>query len=103
MKGIWTVLLTTLLLLPAARLGAQPYDAAGPRELYHAEVCNAGQISVDVAVAYKDFGVIDEFWVIDYWYRVAPAKCKLVFQHFYAPESSDNGRGCRPVQRARSH
>jgi hypothetical protein len=79
MKGIRTVLLTTLLLLPAARPGAQPYDAVGPRELYHAEVCNAGQITVDVAVAYKDFGVIDEFWVIDYWYRVLPQSASSCF------------------------
>jgi hypothetical protein len=42
---------------------------------------------VDVAVAYKDFGFTDEFWVIDYWYRVTPGKCKLVFSHFYAPNN----------------
>jgi Protein of unknown function (DUF1036) len=87
MKNIRMALLTTLLLLPAARVWAQPYDAAGPRELYHAEVCNQGQIKVLVAVAYKDFGFTDEFWMIDYWYRVEPGRCKLVFSHFYAPNN----------------
>ena len=87
MKNIGIVLLSTWLLLPAARVWAQAYDAAGPRELYHAEVCNQGQIKVLVAVAYKDFGFTDEFWMIDYWYRVEPGKCKLVFSHFYAPNN----------------
>ena len=86
MKHVRIVLLTTLLLLPAARVWAQAYDAAGHRELYHAEVCNQGRITVDVAVAYKDFG-FDEFWIVDYWYRVAPGKCGLVFSHFYAPNN----------------
>jgi hypothetical protein len=81
------VLLTTLLLLPAVRLWAQPYDAAGQRELYHAEVCNEGRIKVLVAVAYKDFGFTDEFWMVNYWYRVEPGKCTLVFSHFYAPNN----------------
>lgn len=85
MKNIGIVL-STLLLLPAARVWAQAYDAAGARELYHAEVCNQGRITVDVAVAYKDFG-FDEFWIVDYWYRVAPGKCGLVFSHFYAPNN----------------
>jgi hypothetical protein len=40
-----------------------------------------------VAVAYKDFGFTDEFWMIDYWYRVEPGQCKLVFSHFYAPNN----------------
>jgi hypothetical protein len=82
-------LLTTLLLQPAARVWAAPqYDYAGqPNELYHAEVCNQGQIKVLVAVAYKDFGFTDEFWMIDYWYRVDPGKCKLVFSQFYAPNN----------------
>jgi hypothetical protein len=88
-KHIRIVLLTTLLLLPAARVWAAPqYDYAGqPNELYHAEVCNQGRITVDVAVAYRDFGFTDEFWMVDYWYRVAPGKCKLVFSHFYAPNN----------------
>lgn len=89
MKHIRIALLTTLLLLPAARLWAAPqYDASGqPNELYHAEVCNQGSIKVLVAVAYKDFGLTDEFWMIDYWYRVEPGQCKLVFSHFYAPNN----------------
>ena len=41
----------------------------------------------DVAVAYKDFGFTDEFWIIDYWHRVEPGKCKLVFSQFYAPNN----------------
>lgn len=92
MKHTRIALLTTLLLLPAARVWAAPqYDYAGqPNELYHAEVCNQGSIAVDVAVAYKDFGFNDEFWVIDYWYRVTPGKCKVVFQHFYAPNNLFN-------------
>ena len=45
MKPIWFVVLVTLLLLPASRLWAQP-----DLELYSAEVCNEGQITVDVAV-----------------------------------------------------
>ena len=87
MKNLRIALLITSLLLPVARAWAQAYDAAGPRELYHAEVCNAGQMTVEVGVAYKDFGFNDEFWVIDYWYRVVPGKCKVVFQHFYAPNN----------------
>jgi Protein of unknown function (DUF1036) len=88
-KHIRIVLLTTLLLLPAARVWAAPqYDYAGqPNELYHAEVCNQGRLAVDVAVAYRDFGFSDEFWMVDYWYRVEPGKCKLVFSHFYAPNN----------------
>jgi hypothetical protein len=88
-KQIRIVLLTSLLLLPAAHLWAAPqYDYAGqPNELYHAEVCNQGQIKVLVAVAYKHFGFTDEFWMIDYWYRVEPGTCKLVFSHFYAPNN----------------
>jgi hypothetical protein len=81
-----TALLVVLALLPA-RAWSQAYDAAGPRELYHAEVCNQGQIKLLVAVAYKDFGFTDEFWVIDYWYGVEPGKCRLVFSHFYAPNN----------------
>ena len=87
MKRLRIVVVTMLLLLPAGRLWAQSYDAAGPRELYHAEVCNTGRIAVDVAVAYRDFGFTDEFWMVDYWYRVAPGNCKLVFSHFYAPNN----------------
>ena len=89
MNRIRIALLTTLLLLPAARLWAAPqYDYAGqPNELYHAEVCNEGRIAVDVAVAFKDFGFTDEFWIIDYWYRAEPGKCKLVYSHFYAPNN----------------
>jgi hypothetical protein len=87
MKLLRTACLVTLALLAVTRAWAQAYDAAGPRELYHAEVCNAGQISVDVAVAYKDFGFTDEFWIIDYWYQVAPGKCNLVYSHFYAPNN----------------
>ena len=89
MSPIRIALLTTLLLLPAARPWAAPqYDYAGqPNELYHAEVCNQGQIKVLVAVAYKDFGFTDEFWMIEYWHRVEPGKCKLVFSQFYAPNN----------------
>src|SRR5688500_11040552 len=76
-KHLRIVVVTALLLLPAGRLWAQAYDAAGPRELYHAEVCNTGRIAVDVAVAYRDFGFTHEFWMVDYWYRAAPGNCKL--------------------------
>ena len=75
MKRIRIVLLTTLLLLPASHLGA--------REWYSAEVCNKGQLSVDVAVAYTDFGLIDEYWVLDGWYVVLPVKCRTVLAHMY--------------------
>jgi hypothetical protein len=75
MKRIRIALLTTLLLLPASHLGA--------REVYSAEVCNKGQLSVDVAVAYTDFGAIDEYWVLDGWYVVLPGKCRTVFHHLY--------------------
>ena len=89
MKHICGPLLTTLLLLPSARLWAAPqYDYAGqPNELYHAEVCNQGRIAVDVAVAYRDFGFNDEFWMVDYWKRVEPGKCKRVFSQFYVPNN----------------
>jgi hypothetical protein len=76
MKPIWIVLLIMLLLLPASHLGAY--------EVYSAEVCNKGQLGVDVAVAYRAFGFNDEFWVIDGWYGVPPGKCKAVFAHEYA-------------------
>jgi len=81
MKPIWFVVLVTLLLLPASRLWAQP-----DLELYSAEVCNEGQITVDVAVAYKDFGFSNEFWVIDGWYDVPKGKCKTVFAHSYVKQ-----------------
>ena len=83
MKAVPIVLLTTLLLLPAGRVGAQAYQD----ELYQAEVCNAGRITVDVALAYKEWGFNDMYWVIDYWYDVAPGKCKLVYSHRYAPNN----------------
>ena len=91
MKSIGSVLLSTLFLLPTLLLltaaHVQQNDYAGqPNELYHAEVCNQGRIAVDVAVAYRDFGFNDEFWIIDYWYRVDSGKCKLVYSHFYAPD-----------------
>jgi hypothetical protein len=75
------VLLATSLLLPAARVCAQP-----DLELYSAEVCNEGRITVDVAVAYKAFGFSDEYWVIDGWYDVPKGKCKTVFSHQYAKQ-----------------
>ena len=81
MKPIWFVVLVTLLLLPASRLWAQP-----DLELYSAEVCNEGQITVDVAVAYKDFSFSSEFWVIDGWYDVPKGKCKTVFAHSYVKQ-----------------
>ena len=78
-------LLPTLFLLTAAHV--QQYEYAGqPNELYQAEVCNQGRIAVDVAVAYRDFGFNDEFWIVDYWYRAEPGKCKLVYSHFYASQ-----------------
>jgi Protein of unknown function (DUF1036) len=87
MKHIRIALLPTLLLLTAAHVPQHDYATGRSNELYHAEVCNQGQIAVDVAVAYKDFGGFnDEFWMIDYWYRVDPGKCKLVYSHFYAPD-----------------
>lgn len=81
MKRIRIALLTTLLLLPASRPWAQP-----ELELYSAQVCNKGQITVDVAVAYKDFGFSDEFWVIDGWYDVPKGTCKTVFAHSYVKQ-----------------
>jgi hypothetical protein len=81
MKRILIALLTALLLLPASRCWAQP-----DLELYSAEVCNKGQITVDVGVAYKDFGFSDEFWVIDGWYDVPRGTCKTVFAHSYAKQ-----------------
>jgi hypothetical protein len=80
------VLLVTALLLPATRVRADD------RELYHAEVCNQGRVIVDVAVAYRDFGLNDEFWVIERWWHVRPGECKLVFRHFYAPNNVLNFR-----------
>ena len=88
MKPIRIALLTTLLLLPASQLWAQ-YDN---RELYSAEVCNKGQIGLDVTVAYRDFGFNDEFWVIDGWYDVPKGQCKKVFAHMYAPQNWLNFR-----------
>lgn len=85
MKRLRLALLPTLLLLTAAHVPQHDY-AGQPNELYHAEVCNQGRIAVDVAVAYRDFGFNDEFWIIDYWYRVDSGKCKLVYSHFYAPD-----------------
>ena len=78
MKRIQIALLTTLLLLPASSLWAQP-----DLERYSAEVCNKGQITVDVAVAYKAFGFSDEYWVIDGWKEVRKGKCETVFAHSY--------------------
>ena len=91
MKNIGSVRLSTLFLLPTLLLltaaHVQQNDYAGqPNELYHAQVCNQGRSAVDVAVAYRDFGFNDEFWIIDYWYRVDSGKCKLVYSHFYAPD-----------------
>lgn len=78
MKRSQIALLTTLLLLPASSLWAQP-----DLERYSAEVCNKGQITVDVAVAYKAFGFSDEYWVIDGWKEVRKGKCETVFAHSY--------------------
>ena len=93
MKNIGSVRLSTLFLLPtlllltAAHVPQYDYATGRSNELYHAEVCNQGRIAVDVAVAYRDFGGLnDEFWIIDYWDRVDSGKCKLVYSHFYAPD-----------------
>ena len=87
MRHIRIVLLATSLLLTAAHVPQYDYATGQPNELYHAQVCNQGRIAVDVAVAYRDFGGFnDEFWIIDYWYRVESEKCKLVYSHFYAPD-----------------
>jgi hypothetical protein len=80
------VLLAVLLLLPVSCVWADD------RELYQADVCNKGQITVDVAIAYRDFGFNDEFWIIDFWWHVPAGECKIVFSHFYAPNNLLNFR-----------
>jgi hypothetical protein len=69
-------------LLPALASG-QNFE----RELYHAEVCNEGQIGVDVAVAYTDFGFINEFFAVHGWQFVRSGECKTIFSHWYAPQN----------------
>jgi hypothetical protein len=86
MHHLKTVLLATALLLSASRVRADD------RELYHAEVCNKGQLTVDVAIAYRDFGFNDEFWVIDRWWHIRGGECKVVFSHTYAPNNVLNFR-----------
>jgi len=68
--------------LLSARVDAQ-YD----RELYHAEVCNAGELPFNVAVASTNFGFFDEFWDVYGWYPIHPDECKTVFSHWYAPQN----------------
>ena len=86
MKHLRTLLLSPVLLLASSHLRAY--------ETYSAQVCNKGQLSVDVAVAYRAFGFNDEFWVIDGWYEVPQGKCKTVLSHQYA-EQSRNWLGFR--------
>ena len=87
MKNIGIVLLSTWLLLPAARVWAQAYDAAGPRELYHAEVCNRAGSRWMWRSPIRTSASTTSFGSIDYWYQVDPGKCKLVYSHFYAPNN----------------
>jgi hypothetical protein len=68
--------------LLSSRAGAQD-----DRELYEAEVCNQGQIPVEVAVAYTDFGFINEFFAVHGWQQVRPGACRTVFSHLYAPQN----------------
>ena len=72
------LLLTLLLLLPASRVRADE-----DYERYSAEVCNEGQITVDVATAYRDSGIFNEYWVIERWKHVLPGACETVFEHLY--------------------
>lgn len=72
-----------LALLGGTHLGAVSDD----RELYQAEVCNSGQLAVDVAIAYRDWGFNDPYWVIEYWWSVKPGRCETIFSHFYAPNN----------------
>ena len=53
------------------------------KEPYDAEVCNAGQIAFDVAVAYKDWGSGDPSWMVSYWTHIAAGECENVFSHRY--------------------
>jgi hypothetical protein len=62
-------------------------EAQDDRERYEAEVCNEGRISVDVAVAYTDFGFVNEFFQVHGWQVVRPGECKTVFSHLYAPQN----------------
>ena len=88
MKNIGIVLLSTWLLLPAARVWAQAYDAAGPIEssITRKSAMRAGsrwmwRSPIRISASTTSFGSID------YWYQVDPGKCKLVFSHFYAPNN----------------
>jgi len=71
-------------LLVLAVLPATHAWAADDEDLYHAEVCNEGQRTVQVAMAYHDWGFSSEpFWMIEYWQTVKPGNCKEVFSHNY--------------------
>ena len=85
MSNLRTMFLATLLLLPASRA------CADNRELYQADVCNKGQITVDVAIAYKDLA-FNEVWMIERWWHVRPRECKPVWRQFYAPNNVLNFR-----------
>jgi hypothetical protein len=82
MHQLRAALFVAVSLLPALA-SAQYFE----RELYHAEVCNEGQIGVDVAVAYTDFGFINEFFAVHGWQFVRPGECKTIFSHWYAPQN----------------
>jgi hypothetical protein len=81
MNGIRRTFLTALLLSTASPVRAD-------QEAYTAEVCNKGQLGVEVAVAYTAFGLIDEYWVVDGWHRVPLGQCKTVFAHLYERQSN---------------
>src|SRR5262245_19051025 len=71
--------LLVLAFLPATHAWADDDDP-----LYHAQVCNQGQRTVQVAIAYHEWGFSsDPYWMIEYWQTVKPGDCKEVFNHHY--------------------
>jgi hypothetical protein len=78
----WRVLLLIPLVLPPAQVAAQ-----NDRELYHAEVCNVGELAFNVAVASTNFGVFDEYWDVYGWHPIHSGECQIVFSHWYAPQN----------------
>lgn len=76
-------LLTILLLLAASALRADPRQ-------YTVRICNNGQLTLSVAIAYQDETLTAKFWAVHRWISISPGSCDEVFSHVY---DFDNGLG----------
>jgi hypothetical protein len=71
-----------------ALLGAECIARAQDTEVHTTDVCNSGELTLQVAHAYWEFKPLsftnEHFWVVSRWVTVEPGDCERVFTHTYA-------------------